>query len=98
MHIVHVHIHVNPEDVEAFKLATIANAQGSMQEPGVARFDVVQHADDPTRFVLIEHYKASEDQLKHRETAHYMKWRDDVADMMAEPRTAVKVVSIYPEI
>jgi (4S)-4-hydroxy-5-phosphonooxypentane-2,3-dione isomerase len=97
MHIVHVYIHVKPEDVEAFKLATIENARGSMQEPGVARFDVVQHADDPTRFVLIEHYKMPEDQLKHRETAHYLKWRDAVADMMAEPRTAVKVVGIYPE-
>jgi quinol monooxygenase YgiN len=97
MHIVHVHVHVKPEEVEAFKRATIENAQGSAREPGVARFDVVQHADDPTRFILIEHYKASDDQLKHRETAHYQKWRDAVAGMMAEPRTAVKVVSIYPE-
>ena len=98
MHIVHVHVHVKPEQVEAFKQATIENAQGSAQEPGVARFDVVQHADDPMRFVLIEHYKTPEDQLKHRETAHYLKWRDAVAGMMAEPRTAVKVVGIYPEI
>ena len=97
MHIVHVHVHVKPEDVEAFKQATIENAQGSAQEPGVARFDVVQHADDPTRFILIEHYKTPEDQLKHRETVHYQKWRDAVAGMMAEPRTAVKVISIYPE-
>jgi quinol monooxygenase YgiN len=98
MHIVHVHVRVKPEDVEAFKQATIENAQGSVQEPGVARFDVVQHADDPARFILIEHYKTPDDQLKHRETAHYLKWRDTVAGMMAEPRTAVKVISIYPEL
>lgn len=98
MHIVHVHVHVKPDEVEAFKQATIENAQNSAQEPGVARFDVVQHADDPTRFILIEHYKSPDDQLKHRETVHYQKWRDAVAGMMAEPRTAVKVISIYPEI
>lgn len=98
MHIVHVHVHVKPEHVEAFKLATIDNAQGSMQEPGVTRFDVVQQADDATRFILIEHYKTPDDQLKHRETAHYLKWREAVADMMAEPRTAIKVVGVYPEI
>ena len=100
MHIlhVHVHVHVKQEQIEAFKQATIENAQGSVQEPGVARFDVMQYADDPTRFILIEHYKAPEDQIKHRETPHYQKWRDTVADMMAEPRTAVKVVGIYPEI
>lgn len=98
MHIVHVYIHVKPEDVEAFKLATIENAQNSAREPGVARFDVVQHADDPARFILIEHYKSPDDQIKHRETAHYQKWRDAVAGLMAEPRTAVKVVGIYPEI
>jgi quinol monooxygenase YgiN len=98
MHIVHVHVHVKPEHAEAFKQATIENAQGSMQEPGVARFDVVQHADDSTRFILIEHYKSPDDQLKHRETAHYLKWRDAVADMMAEPRTAVKVIGVYPDI
>lgn len=98
MHIVHVHVRVKPEHVEAFKLATIDNAQGSMQEPGVTRFDVVQQVDDATRFILIEHYKTPDDQLKHRETAHYLKWRDAVADMMAEPRTAVKVVGIYPEV
>lgn len=98
MHIVHVHVRVKPADIEAFKLATIENAQGSVQEPGVARFDVVQHADDPTRFILIEHYKSPDDQIKHRETAHYQKWRDAVAGMMAEPRTAVKVVGIYPKV
>lgn len=98
MHIVHVHVRVKPEHVEAFKLATIDNAQGSMQEPGVTRFDVVQQADDATRFILIEHYKTPDDQLKHRETAHYLKWREAVADMMAEPRTAIKVVGVYPEI
>jgi quinol monooxygenase YgiN len=98
MHIVHVYILVKPEHIEAFKQATIENAQGSVQEPGVARFDAVQHADEPARFILIEHYKTPDDQLKHRETAHYLKWRDTVAEMMAEPRVAVKVVGIYPEV
>ncbi len=97
MHIIHVYVHVKKQYVEAFKLATIENARGSMQEPGVTRFDVVQHADDPTRFILIEHYKMPEDQVKHRDTAHYQKWRDTVAVMMAEPRSFVTVVSVYPE-
>ncbi len=96
MHIVHVHVHVKPEYIEAFKQATLENAQHSVLEPGVARFDVVQSADDPTRFVLIEHYKSPDDQLKHRETARYLKWRDTVAEMMAEPRQAIKYVAIHP--
>jgi quinol monooxygenase YgiN len=97
MHIVHVHVHVKLGFVEAFKQATIENARGSIQEPGIARFDVFQHADDPTRFLLIEHYRMPDDQLKHRDTAHYVKWRDAVAEMMAEPHTPYKYVLIYPE-
>jgi quinol monooxygenase YgiN len=96
MHIVHVHVHVKPEHVEAFREATIENARNSAQEPGVTRFDVLQQADDPARFILIEHYKTPDDQLKHRETAHYRAWRDAVADMMAEPRSATRYVSVWP--
>ena len=94
--IVHVQVHVKPECVEAFKAATIDNAQNSVREPGVARFDVVQQADDPMRFVLVEAYKTPDAPAKHKETAHYAKWRDAVAPMMAEPRTSVKYSNVCP--
>ena len=94
MHIIHVHVHVKPEHVEAFRLATVENARNSALEPGVARFEALQQADDPSRFVLIEHYHTPDDQLKHRETAHYKAWRHAVADMMAEPRSAVKYAAL----
>ena len=90
MLIIHVQVHVKPECVDAFKAATLENARHSVQEAGVMRFDFVQQQDDPTRFVLVEVYRTPEDQLKHRETAHYPKWRDTVASMMAEPRQSVK--------
>ncbi len=96
MLIVHVHIHVKPESVEAFKTATEANARASRLEPGVLRFDVLQQADDPTRFVLIEIYRAAADQLAHRETPHYPIWRDTVASMMTEPRLPVKFNQLFP--
>ena len=96
MFIVHVHIKVKPECVEAFKLATLANARASVQEPGVARFDVVQQADDPARFVLVEVYRDAAANAAHKLTEHYSVWRDAVAAMMAEPRTSVKLKQIYP--
>ena len=97
MLIVHVHVHVKPEFVEAFRQATLENARNSVQEPGIARFDVIQQTDDPTRFILVEVYRSQEATVKHKETAHYAKWRDTVADMMAEPRTSVKFGNIFPE-
>ncbi len=96
MFIVHVHVHVKPECVDAFIEATIENASNSLQEHGITRFDVIQQADDPTKFVLIEVYRTPEDSAKHKETAHYKTWRDTVADMMAEPRTSVKYDNIFP--
>lgn len=96
MHIVHVHVHIKPEAVEAFKQATLENARNSVQEPGVARFDVVQQTDDATRFVLVEVYYTSDDQLRHRETPHYLVWRERVADMMAEPRAATAFTNLFP--
>jgi autoinducer 2-degrading protein len=93
--IVHVHVHVKPECVEAFRQATVENARQSVKEPGIASFDVVQQTDDPTRFVLIEVYRTADAPAKHKETAHYQKWRDTVADMMAEPRTSVKYGSVF---
>jgi autoinducer 2-degrading protein len=96
MLIVHVFIHVKPDCVEAFKLASLDNARHSVQEPGIARFDVIQQTDDPARFVLVEVYRAVEDTVRHKETAHYAQWRDAVADMMAEPRSSVKYANLFP--
>ena len=96
MFIVHVHVRVKPGCVEAFRQATIENAQNSLQEPGVARFDTVQQRDDATRFVLVEVYRDESAAAAHKETAHYKTWRDAVADMMAEPRASVKYTNIFP--
>jgi quinol monooxygenase YgiN len=90
MLIVHVHVHVTPESVDAFREATLENARSSVQEPGVVRFDVIQQADDPRRFVLVEIYRTADDPARHKETAHYAAWRDAVEPMMAEPRRSVK--------
>jgi (4S)-4-hydroxy-5-phosphonooxypentane-2,3-dione isomerase len=96
MLIVAVHVHVKPECTEAFRRATVENASNSVREPGIARFDVIQQADDPTRFVLMEVYKTPEAPALHKETSHYLKWRDAVADMMAEPRSSVKYSNVFP--
>ena len=96
MLIVHVHIHVRPANIEAFKQATLANARESLKEPGVARFDVVQRQDDPTRFVLVEVYRDAAAAAAHKETAHYPVWRDAVAPMMAEPRLGVRFNNVFP--
>ena len=97
MNIVFVHVHVKPEFVDAFKQASLENASSSVKEEGIARFDVVQQADDPTRFVLVEVYKTAEAPAAHKETAHYLKWRDTVAEMMAEPRQGIKYSNIFPD-
>jgi len=97
MFIVHVHVHVKPEFVDAFKEATLENARNSVQEPGIARFDVIQQLDDPTRFVLVEVYRTPDDPARHKETAHYQAWRGTVAEMMAEPRSSVKYDNIFPD-
>jgi (4S)-4-hydroxy-5-phosphonooxypentane-2,3-dione isomerase len=94
--IVHVHVHVKAEFVDAFKTATLANARASIQEPGIARFDVVQQADDPTRFVLVEVYRTPTAPAAHKETAHYAAWRDTVAPMMATPRSSAKFANVFP--
>ncbi|WP_437898289.1 putative quinol monooxygenase [Sorangium sp. So ce124] len=95
--IVHVHVRVRPELVDAFRSATIENARESVKEPGIARFDVVQDTEDPARFVLVEVYKTKEAPAAHKETAHYKRWRDTVAEMMAEPRTSRKYVNVFPD-
>jgi quinol monooxygenase YgiN len=96
MLIVHVYVHVKPEHIDAFKLATIENAANSVQEPGIARFDVVQQAGDPTRFVLVEAYRDTEATAHHKTTAHYHAWAEKVADMLAEPRSRVVYANVYP--
>ena len=97
MLIVHVHVRVKPEFIEAFRAATVENASNSVKEAGIARFDVLQQADDSSRFILVEVYRTLEATARHKETAHYMKWRDTVAPMMSEPRTGVIYSNAFPE-
>ena len=97
MLIVHVQVRVKPECVEAFRAATLENARHSLQEPGLARFDVAQQRDDPTRFTLVEAFRNDDAPAAHRETAHYKKWRAAVDDMMAEPRSSVKYSNVFPD-
>lgn len=96
MLIVHVHVRVKPEFVEAFRVATLENARNSVAEQGIAGFDFLQQADDPTRFTLLEVYRDDDAPARHRETAHYAVWRDRVADMMAEPRSRAIYTNLFP--
>ncbi len=97
MHILHVFLHVKSEYVESFKAATVENARNSVQEAGIARFEVMQQADDPTRFVLVEFYRSIDARAQHRETAHFLTWRDTVADMLVTPITRTEYVNIFPD-
>ncbi|MDH7600089.1 MAG: putative quinol monooxygenase [Sedimentisphaerales bacterium] len=98
MYIVHVFAHVKPDQVEAFRQATIINAQTSCAtEAGVVRFDLLQQQDDPTRFCLVEVYRTADDAAMHKQTPHYLKWRDAVGPMMAEPRSSLRFTNIFPE-
>jgi len=97
MLVVHIQVRVKPECVQDFLNATIANARESLKEPGIARFDVVQQQDDPTRFVFTEVYRTAEAPAAHKETKHYQLWRDTVAPMMAESRSSVKFENVFPE-
>jgi (4S)-4-hydroxy-5-phosphonooxypentane-2,3-dione isomerase len=96
MQIVLVHVHVKPEFTEAFIQASIENASNSVKEAGIVRFDVMQQTDDPTRFTLVEVYKTAHAQAAHKETSHYARWRDTVAEMMAKPRQGIKYANIFP--
>jgi autoinducer 2-degrading protein len=96
MFIVHVFIHVKPEYIEDFKVATLANVRNSIREPGIARFDFLEEPD-AAHFVLLEVYRTPEDAAKHKETAHYLVWRDTVEHMMAEPRSSIKLSNIAPD-
>ncbi len=94
---VHVHVHVKPGFAEDFLKATLVNARHSVQEPGIARFDVCRDPEDPLRFLLVEVYRTPEAPGQHKQTAHYATWRDAVAPMMAEPRHSVRFEMVFPE-
>ena len=96
MHIVHVFIHVKADKLAEFKQATELNAASSIQEAGIARFDFLQQADDPTRFLLVEVYRTPDDAGKHKETAHYNRWRETVEPLLAEPRTRIIYQNLAP--
>jgi len=96
MFVVIVQTHVKPEFLQAFKEATYDNASNSILEPGVARFDVYQQKDDPTCFSLIEIYRDEDAPAKHRESSHYLRWRDAVESMLVEPRTRVTYDIYFP--
>ena len=97
MFIVHVHVHVKPDQIDAFKTATLENARHSVEEPGIVRFDVLQQMDDPSRFVLVEVYRTPDDPARHKQTTHYAIWRDTVEPMIAEPRTSIKYANLFPD-
>jgi len=96
MLVVHVHVRVKAEAIGAFKSATLANARESIREPGIARFDILQQQDEPTRFLFTEVYRSAEAAAAHKETRHYQTWRDAVAPMMAEPRSSAKFANLFP--
>ena len=97
MHIVHVFIEVKPDFIEAFKAASLANAKASVKEPGIARFDVLQDAEQPAQFTLVEVYRTKDDPARHRETQHYQTWKATVAEMMAAPRTKKIYDNLFPD-
>lgn len=93
---VHVFVSVKPGTEDQFLAASLTNARESSLEQGIARFDVIQQEDDPTKFVLVEVYKNSEAPAAHKNTNHYLTWRKTVEHMMAEPRKAIKYKNLYP--
>ena len=97
MFVVCVHVHVKPEHREAFVNASLENARNTLEEPGNLRFDVLQQADDPNRFLLYEVYRDEAAMKAHKETPHYARWAEAVAPWMAEPRKGVKYGSLFPE-
>lgn len=97
MHVTLVHVRVKPDRVDAFIAATRENHLGSVAEAGNRRFDVLQDPEDSTRFLLYEAYTGADDAAAHKKTAHYLAWREAVADMMAEPRRGEPFTGLLPE-
>ena len=96
MLISHVHVKVKSNYVEAFKQATLENARNSVQEPGIARFDVIQSTEDQTSFILVEAYRTTEAQINHKKTSHFKEWVQTVEEMMDAPRRALKYSNVFP--
>lgn len=96
MHVTLVHVQVKPERINDFIAATRLNHEASINEAGNRRFDVLQSADNPSHFILYEAYASADDAASHKQTAHYLAWRDTVADWMAEPRKGVPYVGLFP--
>jgi (4S)-4-hydroxy-5-phosphonooxypentane-2,3-dione isomerase len=96
MYIVHVFVQVKPDDIESFIAATLKNAEASRQEPGIARFDVLQEEGHPDCFVLVEVYRTKDDPARHKQTVHYQQWRDAVEVMCAGPRTKKVYTNVFP--
>ena len=97
MYVACIHVHVKPEQRQAFLDATLDNARNTVQEPGNLRFDVHQSLDEPNRFLLYEVYRDEPGMKAHKATAHYARWAEAVAPLMAEPRLGVKYTSCFPE-
>ena len=95
MYVVAVTVFVKPEFVESFIEATLDNARNTRQEAGNLRFDVSQCEDDPARFLLYEVYRDKDDFAAHQKTEHYARWRQAVADWMAQPRQGAKHYSLF---
>jgi (4S)-4-hydroxy-5-phosphonooxypentane-2,3-dione isomerase len=92
-----VHVHIKPEFIDSFIEASVLNHKGSVKESGNLRFDLVQQADDPTHFMLYEAFESEEAVLTHKTMDHYLKWRDTVKEMMAEPRYGIKYNILEPK-
>jgi len=97
MYIVHVFVQVKPDCINDFKEATRVNAKASLEEPGIARFDVLQEEGKPDSFVLVEVYRTKEDPARHKETMHYQQWQETVENMMAKPRTKAVYENVFPD-
>lgn len=97
MHIFQVFVQVKPEYRDDFIQATIVNAKASCQEQGIARFDVLQDKEEPNRFVLVEVYRTKDDPARHKQTAHYKLWKQEVEKMMVVPRTKKVYDSVFPD-
>lgn len=96
MQVTIVHVHVKEERIDDFIEATKQNHEASIKESGNRRFDVLQLADDPSHFVLYEAYASAADAAAHKETAHYLCWRETVADWMAAPRQGIACNGLFP--
>jgi autoinducer 2-degrading protein len=97
MYIVHVSIHVKGDRIGEFKAVSLDNAKHSVEEQGVARFDVIQETENPTRFLLVEVYRSQEAAAEHKKTAHYERWRVAVEPLLAEPRTRIFYTNVFPD-